>query len=58
VFDRVLIVCFIGAAAIAISHSGNALFNISQRYELRSNEHFNARLIEAAKRQRAEDATR
>lgn len=57
-FDRIIIVCLVGAAAIAIAHSGNALFAIARRYELQSNAKFNEQLIEQVQRERAANAKR
>jgi hypothetical protein len=58
VFDRIIIVCLVGASAIAIAHSGNALFAIARRYELQSNAKFNEQLIEQVQRERAANANR
>ncbi len=57
-FDRIIVVCLVGAAAIAIAHSGNALFAMSRQYELQSNAEFNEQLIKQVQRERAANAKR
>lgn len=53
VFDRIITVCAVGAAAIAISHlTGPMLHSIQREYELQSNTAFNNTLIQKAIKER------
>ena len=55
-FDRIIMVCIVGAAAIGISHSlGPTLHSVQREYELQSNTVFNNALIEKAIKERQKD---